>query len=45
MVGALLLCGLAAGCGRQAQFDRNQRAIDQSIATNATDANAPAGSK
>lgn len=34
----LLLLGLAfaslAACGRQAQFDRNQRAIDASVADN-----------
>jgi len=40
---ALALCVLVAGCGRQAQFERNQRAIDESIATNASGAKAPAG--
>ena len=41
----LLVCGLLAACGRQAQYERNQRAIDDSIQTNGTDSNAPAGSK
>jgi uncharacterized lipoprotein len=45
ILAALALCALLAACGKQAQFDRNQRAIDDSIATNGTDAHAPAGSK
>jgi len=39
---ALALCVFLASCGRQAQFDRNQRAIDESIATNAANSSAPA---
>ena len=41
----LLVCGLLAACGKQAQYDRNQRAMDDSIQTNSTDNNAPAGTK
>jgi len=41
---ALALLILVAACGRQAQFDRNQRAMDESIANDTTNRSAPAGS-